>query len=450
MGYTADCEVCKDIDECETGDNTCIHLGQKCVNTEGSFQCQCQDGFVKKDDFCHDINECEDAETNCGEHAECKNLLGTYRCICCQGYSKNAEQCQRDERLDSVYGAPGEECCACSGGQCRNPEPVCGSDGKTYGNFAAMVVQGCRNNRTIEVDHKGYCEDSCSDVKCDKPFQKCSQTGPGGSAKCSCPDCGGASTPDNSNPVCGSNKKVYSSACMFRLVMCEIDRSDIKLEDSMEPCEEGKDEPVTKWSDWSECDVKCGKGRTRRNRQRLRQTDLPLTQEASCYKLCNDGPCRPGTCNNPGQVCVVDGATGKGRCECPDCAGRPESPVCGLVGNVVRSFHNECKLKRTACELAKNFQLLENRACEEKPQNCSVTRNFAKLRDADGCVSAGDQDVGFCYGGCGDVPGKCCRPDTTATPQRSASLTFTCPDGSTRTKQEQVITACSCVAEPEQ
>ncbi|KAK7093152.1 agrin-like [Littorina saxatilis] len=212
----------------------------------------------------------------------------------------------------------------------------------------------------------------------------------------------------------------------------------------------GEDEPVTKWSDWSECDVKCGKGRTRRNRQRLRQTDLPLTQEASCYKLCNDGPCRPGTCNNPGQVCVVDGATGKGRCECPDCAGRPESPVCGLVGNVVRSFDNECKLRKGACELAKNFQLLENRACEEKPQNCSVTRNFAKLRDADGCVSAGDQDVGFCYGGCGDVPGKCCRPDTTATPQRSANLTYTCPDGSTRTKQEQVITACSCVAEPEQ
>ena len=32
-----------------------------------------------------------------------------------------------DTRLDAVYGAPGEECCACSGEPCNNPDPVsCG------------------------------------------------------------------------------------------------------------------------------------------------------------------------------------------------------------------------------------------------------------------------------------------------------------------------------------
>ena len=35
---------------------------------------------------------------------------------------------------------------------------VCGTDGQDYNNYAAMVVAGCRANKTIEVSYRGKCE----------------------------------------------------------------------------------------------------------------------------------------------------------------------------------------------------------------------------------------------------------------------------------------------------
>ena len=75
------------------------------------------------------------------------------------------------------------------------------------------------------------------------------------------------------------------------------------------------------------------------------------------------GPCHPGTCSNPGQVCQA-GQDGQALCACPDCVGRPDEPVCALVGNVVRTYDNECLVRRTACELTKQLAVLEQRACE--------------------------------------------------------------------------------------
>ena len=42
-----------DIDECEIGDNECVHIGQHCVNTEGSYYCTCVEGFEERDGYCH-------------------------------------------------------------------------------------------------------------------------------------------------------------------------------------------------------------------------------------------------------------------------------------------------------------------------------------------------------------------------------------------------------------
>ena len=43
-GYTGNsCEV--DIDECEQNPNLCGEM-QQCVNTAGSFICECRQGFV--------------------------------------------------------------------------------------------------------------------------------------------------------------------------------------------------------------------------------------------------------------------------------------------------------------------------------------------------------------------------------------------------------------------
>ncbi|XP_014058604.1 adhesion G protein-coupled receptor E2 isoform X1 [Salmo salar] len=69
-----------------------------CINTEGSFYCQCAPGFRSSSqrinftavlrETCIDINECLEKAT-CGPNAECHNVLGSYSCICNEGFVSN-------------------------------------------------------------------------------------------------------------------------------------------------------------------------------------------------------------------------------------------------------------------------------------------------------------------------------------------------------------------------
>lgn len=43
---------CLDIDECVDRVLACHGLDEICVNTEGSFQCHCAEGFISKDNIC--------------------------------------------------------------------------------------------------------------------------------------------------------------------------------------------------------------------------------------------------------------------------------------------------------------------------------------------------------------------------------------------------------------
>jgi MYXO-CTERM domain-containing protein len=44
---------CADVDECETGVNNC-HENAICTNTDGSFECECAEGFVGDGEMCVD------------------------------------------------------------------------------------------------------------------------------------------------------------------------------------------------------------------------------------------------------------------------------------------------------------------------------------------------------------------------------------------------------------
>ena len=68
--------------------------GGECVNTDGSFRCECPMGFVLDSSgrkcvgkfFESDVdeNECRQ-QSPCGS-ATCQNTMGTYRCACPDGY----------------------------------------------------------------------------------------------------------------------------------------------------------------------------------------------------------------------------------------------------------------------------------------------------------------------------------------------------------------------------
>lgn len=80
-GYTGTCcEI--DVNECDNANGGCP---QQCVNTEGSYRCECFDGFTLTklsdgQEVCEDINEC--AADNGGCEKMCMNYPGSHSCAC--------------------------------------------------------------------------------------------------------------------------------------------------------------------------------------------------------------------------------------------------------------------------------------------------------------------------------------------------------------------------------
>ena len=78
-----------DIDECATNTSRC---SQKCNNTDGSFRCDCDEGYELSDDqrTCTDINECLMDAHDCQQL--CMNTDGGFRCECNSGFQLNSDQ----------------------------------------------------------------------------------------------------------------------------------------------------------------------------------------------------------------------------------------------------------------------------------------------------------------------------------------------------------------------
>uniref|UniRef100_A0A8C9FW60 EGF containing fibulin extracellular matrix protein 1 n=1 Tax=Pavo cristatus TaxID=9049 RepID=A0A8C9FW60_PAVCR len=115
VGYTTD------IDEC-TLPPYCHH---RCVNTPGSYYCQCNAGFqlASNNHTCVDINEC-DANNPCAQ--QCYNILGSFICQCNPGFELSSDRinCEdTDECRTSSYicqyqcvNEPGKFSCVCPEG----------------------------------------------------------------------------------------------------------------------------------------------------------------------------------------------------------------------------------------------------------------------------------------------------------------------------------------------
>lgn len=68
------------MDECEL--NPCYEDGGECINTVGSFKCECKPGFKGK--YCMElVNECD--PDPCLNGATCLDDVGFYTCVCMPG-----------------------------------------------------------------------------------------------------------------------------------------------------------------------------------------------------------------------------------------------------------------------------------------------------------------------------------------------------------------------------
>ena len=62
------------------------HCAFKCINTDGSFDCDCPTGYIGDPWIeCEDYDNCVD-EVLCGYNEICVNEVGTYRCDCKAGW----------------------------------------------------------------------------------------------------------------------------------------------------------------------------------------------------------------------------------------------------------------------------------------------------------------------------------------------------------------------------
>ena len=181
LSYNNMTDFCEDVDECLL-DHGCDQI-TTCVNSKGSFSCDCNPGYVgdgktcvegtciddmcpmnaecvssvKSDcrcksgyelkslnsnetEICVDTDECATLRGLCHEKAVCKNIPGGYECNCQQGYFGDGQTCFRGSCTE-INCPPSDykECVSPRGNLCK-----C-TDGFTFNNASDCVdVNECK------------------------------------------------------------------------------------------------------------------------------------------------------------------------------------------------------------------------------------------------------------------------------------------------------------------
>ena len=117
FGWFGDGVSCIDSDECAILDQPQVHMNVSdplydsnmcsengfCTNTEGAYNCTCNDGYEGDGFNCTNIDECAEGTDECSEFADCTDTDGSYNCTCWLGYDGDGFNCTEvDECLNAI------------------------------------------------------------------------------------------------------------------------------------------------------------------------------------------------------------------------------------------------------------------------------------------------------------------------------------------------------------
>ncbi|NXO97466.1 AGRIN protein, partial [Certhia brachydactyla] len=273
---------------------TCVVKNQVAVG-EGQHQCQGRYDPVCGTDQRSYGNPCELHAMAC--------LLQRDIGVLHKGPCDRCGKCQFGAICEAESGR-----CVCPTECVPSSQPVCGTDGNTYGSECQLHVRACTQQKNILVAAQGHCK-SCGNSVCS--FGSHCVDG-----QCLCPRC----ERQPPAPVCGTDGVTYHSPCQLQVASCQLQKS-IEVA-RMGPCEDGRGGQGRSGSgDGSECE-----------QERCRQFGGWWDEDAE------DEPC----------VCDFT------------CLAVPRSPVCGSDGV---TYANECELKKTRCEKRQELFVTSQGAC---------------------------------------------------------------------------------------
>ncbi|XP_031335468.1 agrin-like isoform X3 [Photinus pyralis] len=444
--------------KCSSGVNPCTSvrcsLGQGCaINKYGIARCECPPAcepimrpVCSKDGLTYP-SECELKRSSCISRTHTE-VAHTGHCSALSPCTQNV--CKFGARCVEISGMATCKCPTCS----AEFDPVCGSNGVTYGNECKLRLEGCELSQEIKLLYWGPC-DRCEHGKCEYPT--CNNE-----SRCICPkSCNESKLIEG--VVCGTDGVTYKSECELQISSCKLNqyiivayKGDCDLCKSVEckngakchdgkcicpiDCQDSKEEPIcasNMITYANECEFEksiCLNPSTPpisvlfygNCSERFPVTGALKREECLDIHCDFEATCELGPDNFPRCVCQFN------------CATSTTSPAQAVCGSDLRTYPSLCAMKMEACQRQEELRLRPLDLCqgmEVKP--CNGDKPLVDLLTGEELDCGNDPNRKDCPSGsyCHQTTrfSRCCHKDQSVIQGKGCEDSWhgCCPDGKT-------------------